>query len=45
MDRLEKVEALNIEVANGLRKINEFEGKINSVSRILNSIRNKVKGK
>jgi len=45
MNRLEKVEALNSEVANGLRNINTFETKINSVSGILNNIRNKVKGK
>ena len=45
MNRLEKVEALNNKVANGLRNINEFETKINSVSGILNNIRNKVKGK
>jgi len=45
MNRLEKVEALNSEVANGLRNINTFEDKINSVSGILNNIRNKVKGK
>jgi len=45
MNRLEKVEALNNKVANGLRNINEFESKINSVSGILNNIRNKVKGK
>jgi hypothetical protein len=45
MNRLEKVETLNSEVANGLRTINDFESKINSVSGILNNIRNKVKGK
>ena len=45
MNRLEKVETLNGEVANGLRKIKDFEDKINSVSGILNNIRNKVKGK
>jgi len=45
MNRLEKVEALNSKVASGLRQINDFEGKINSVSGILNNIRNKVKGK
>ena len=45
MNRLEKVEALNSKVANGLRQINDFESKINSVSGILNNIRNKVKGK
>ena len=45
MNRLEKVEALNKEVANGLRNISGFEDKINSVSGILNNIRNKVKGK
>ena len=45
MNRLEKVEALNSEVANGLRNINNFEDRINSVSGILNNIRNKVKGK
>ena len=45
MNRLEKVEALNSEVANGLRTINDFEDRINSVSGILNNIRNKVKGK
>ena len=45
MNRLEKVETLNNEVANGLRKIKDFEDKINSVSGILNNIRNKVKGK
>ncbi len=45
MNRLEKVEALNSKVASGLRQINDFESKINSVSGILNNIRNKVKGK
>ena len=45
MNRLEKVEALNSKVANGLRQISDFESKINSVSGILNNIRNKVKGK
>jgi len=45
MNRLEKVEALNEEVAKGLRNINSFEDRINSVSGILNNIRNKVKGK
>tara|TARA_R100000315_G_C5235146_1_gene146714 strand:- start:1260 stop:2240 length:981 start_codon:yes stop_codon:yes gene_type:complete len=45
MNRLEKVETLNSEVANGLRKIKDFESKINSTSNILNNIRNKVKGK
>ena len=45
MKRLEKVEALNNEVANGLRNIKGFEDRINSVSGILNNIRNKVKGK
>ena len=45
MKRLEKVEALNNEVANGLRNIKDFEDRINSVSGILNNIRDKVKGK
>ena len=45
MKRLEKVEALNNEVANGLRNIKGFEDRINSVSGILNNIRDKVKGK
>lgn len=44
MNRLEKVEALNKEVAEGLSKIKSFERKINSVSNILNNIKNKVKG-
>tara|TARA_R110000737_G_scaffold260315_1_gene268661 strand:- start:13914 stop:14849 length:936 start_codon:yes stop_codon:yes gene_type:complete len=45
MNRLEKLEALNSKVIKGLSNINELEGKINSSSRILNSIRNKIKGK
>ena len=44
-EQLEKVEALNNEVANGLRNIKDFEDRINSVSGILNNIRDKVKGK
>ena len=45
MNRLEKVETLNKEVANGLRTIKDFESRINSTSNILNNIRNKIKGK
>ena len=45
MNRLEKLEALNSKVIKGLSNISELEGKINSSSRILNSIRNKIKGK
>jgi hypothetical protein len=45
MNRLEKLEVVNSEVIKGLRKIKGFEDKINSVSGILNNIRNKVKGK
>ena len=44
MNRLEKLESLNSEVIKGLRNISGFEDKINSVSSILNNIRNKVKG-
>ena len=44
MNRLEKLESLNSEVIKGLRNISGFADKINSVSSILNNIRNKVKG-
>jgi len=45
MNRLEKVEALNARVIDGIRTIKTTEDKINSVSGILNNIKNKVNKK